>query len=232
MPTGLLLPCRTTLSSDRLRGVVAGRHDDAVGLHGAVHGGEEAAHDLALAVGPRPFAGLQRRRPLVAALQCFLQQRPIGRIELRVVAQRPGGALGEDRRVGRVVRLIRPYMGDMIVQVRQPGFDLLAVVVGESSRWSSRGDEQPGGEERGGHEGSLVGGARLIGTAGAAGGQAKSGAWRGGGATGTVAARAPEDFQAHRTPSRQRCPDTRWKVRCEKGVHHDRTNRTAAAGNP
>ena len=65
------------------RGSYFGRHDHAVRLHRAVHRGDEAADDLPLPLRPRLLAGLQRRDPLLAMLQRFLQKRPVGRRELR-----------------------------------------------------------------------------------------------------------------------------------------------------
>ena len=91
----------------RLRAVVACGDDHAVGLHRAVHRGDEAAEHLALLRRPRASGRRAARRRVRGRAERFLHQRDVIRCEVGLVAQRPDDAFVEHLGVGEEVESLR-----------------------------------------------------------------------------------------------------------------------------
>jgi len=85
----------------RQAGIVGGRHDQAIGLHGTVDLRNVAAHDQARRARPGRFAVAQR----LSAVDAFGQQRPrLGRLigpEEFVVFERIADGIAEDNHIGQ-----------------------------------------------------------------------------------------------------------------------------------
>ena len=124
-PDRTAAPVQHDVEPHHLLRVMMFRHEEAVGLPGAVDLRHIPQHYFAAPVSPGPSPLRQRRHAFGATIKGPLELPDIVGRELTVMPQGPGHPLGEDRRIGKLLREPTPGGVEGVVQRPQSRLERL-----------------------------------------------------------------------------------------------------------